>query len=468
MSRCAFQLRYLFIGAIMLVVSACATVDNKPFSEQKNQAYAEIPSIWEVQFVEREERSRDWRDLFDDPILAMHLAKAKSNNFDLQQAAINVKQANLAITQSQSTLHPVINGSLGVNIAGLLTNFGALSESVNDTINVSWDPDVTGVRKLQVKQSQINRNIQSNISYNTRQQVLSNVIILYVSIIQSDLQIALSEKNLEFLQERLRIARAQYRVGRIGLDQVSFADNNFQSAVASLKAQKFTSRQLRRSLSSLLGDFSDQTIEIADKLPKVRPLPSRGLPADVLHRRPDVKIAEQQIDLALNAYEITVKSDWPTTSITGSIGGGGDFGDLFNPASYIIGLGGSIFNNIYDGGLNEAQRQDLRFGIEAAILNYQNILRIGKNEIEDVYDQSYVNQLQLDSLIVAAKAGDLALELEQIRFELGKSDLLSVLQVQQSALSTNAALINTEAALVTTLVNAYLATGGDLINYFEE
>ena len=123
----------------------------------------------------------------------------------------------------------------------------------------------------------------------------------------------------------------------------------------------------------------------------------------------------------------------------------------------------SIFGNIYDGGLNEVQREEFRLGVEAAILNYKNVLRIAKNDIENSYDQAGVNDSQLESLRAAAEAGDKALELEQIRFDLGKSDLLSVLQVQQSALSTNVSLINSQASIVTTLVDAYLATGGDLV-----
>lgn len=446
----------------VICLQACASLDTHEFIENKNQVYENIPFFWQTKDGSTLDRAATWELLFDDLILLNHLRTAERNNFDLQQVKINLEQSYLAVKQARTTLLPVINANGGGNVAALVRNLDNLNESFNNTLSLSWDPDIFGGRKAQLRQSSINQRIASYNTYNVRQQLMANVINLYISIIQSDLQVELSQKNLEFLKERLRIANAQYEAGRIGLDQAAFADSNYRSAVASLEEQKFTSRQLRRSFNFLLGRFDEPNIKIAKQLPVLKSLPKRDVPALVLHQRPDVKIAQDQINLALTTYKITVISDWPIFTITGSISSGGNLDDLFSPSSYIANLGASAFGNIYDGGLNALQRENLRLDIESALINYQNVLVAAQNNVEDIYDQSQVNQLQMESLIEATEAGDLALELEQIRFELGQSDLLSVLQVQQSALSNNAALINIKAALATTRVNAYLATGGDL------
>lgn len=455
---------YIFaLFAITPLVNACATLETEDLIQKEEAAYSEIPSIWETQISSSVSRADSWVNLLEDPILASHLKTANDQNYDIAQAKINLAQAELSIEQARASLLPVVNSNGNVGGSALLRNLDSISESFGSGLSIGWDPDVFGVRRLQVDQAKLNKNIQSQLTYNTRQQILANVINIYVSIIQSDLQIDLSLRNLDFLQERLRIANAQYKVGRISLEQVSLAENNFQSAQASLEAQRLTSRQLRRSLSALLGEYDDYNPEVADSLPLVQYLPKRSSPAQILHQRADVKIAQEQINLALNSYKISVKSDWPIVSISGSIGGGGpNVSDVFDISNYILNLSSSIFGNIYDGGLNEVQREEFRLGVEAAILNYKNVLRIAKNDIENSYDQAGVNDSQLESLRAAAEAGDKALELEQIRFDLGKSDLLSVLQVQQSALSTNVSLINSQASIVTTLVDAYLATGGDL------
>ena len=91
------------------------------------------------------------------------------------------------------------------------------------------------------------------------------------------------------------------------------------------------------------------------------------------------------------------------------------------------------------------------------------MLRAAKAQIENVYDQDRVSKSSLEALQDASTAGNEALRLEQIRFDLGESDLLSVLQVQQTVNGVNAARINAEANLLGNQIDAYLATGGDLI-----
>ena len=118
---------------------------------------------------------------------------------------------------------------------------------------------------------------------------------------------------------------------------------------------------------------------------------------------------------------------------------------------------------MFDGGLNKAQRNTARLSTEEALLNYEQVLRAAKAQIENVYDQDRVSKSSLEALQDASKAGNEALRLEQIRFDLGESDLLSVLQVQQTVNGVNAARINAEANLLGNQIDAYLATGGDLI-----
>ena len=117
---------------------------------------------------------------------------------------------------------------------------------------------------------------------------------------------------------------------------------------------------------------------------------------------------------------------------------------------------------MFDGGLNKAQRETARLNTEAALLNYEQVLREAKAEIENTYDQDRVSKSSLEALQDASTAGNEALRLEQIRFDLGESDLLSVLQVQQTVNGVNAARINAEANLLSNQIDAYIATGGDL------
>lgn len=455
----------LGLGLIALaVITACARIDRPALNARIASSTADIPADWQVAGMPGTVRAENWQLLFDDPLLADYLARAETANFDIREARINIAQSQLAITQARSSLLPNINASVGTGVSALLESLGTVNDSSTNSLSFFWDPDIFGVRKAGVRQSRAALRAQEAVAFNIRQQVLANVASLYVAIIQSELQLELARTNLGFLEDRFRISQAQFKSGAIGGDELAFAETNFQSSLAGFRNQELATRQTRRALSLLLGNYGADDLPVADTLPSAIDLPEQGLPASALERRPDVQLAWAQVEAAIAGYELSVADDWPTLTLNGSIGGGGpDIGDIFEPSSYLASLAANIAGNVFDGGLNKAQRETARLNTEAALLNYEAVLRGGKAEIENVYDQDRVSKSSLDALRDASTAGNEALRLEQIRFDLGESDLLSVLQVQQTVNGVNAARINAEASLLANQIDAYLATGGDLI-----
>ena len=448
----------------LIALSACARIDRPALNARIEATTADIPPAWQVDGAANVSRAQSWQSLFDDPILADYLARAEVANFDILQARINIAQSQLAVTQARSSLLPNINASTGASVSALLENLDSVNDSSNSSLSFFWDPDIFGVRKANVRQSKAALRAQEAIAFNLRQQVLANVASLYVAIIQSELQLELARTNLGFLEDRFRISQAQFESGAIGGDELAFAETNFQSSLAGFRNQELATRLTRRALSLLLGDYGADDLTVADTLPSAIVLPVQGIPASALDKRPDVQLAWAQVEIAIAGYEISVANDWPTLNLSGSIGGGGpDITDVFEPSSYLAALAANIAGNVFDGGLNKAQRDTARLDTEGALLNYEQVLRAAKAQIENVYDQDRVSKSSLEALQDASKAGNEALRLEQIRFDLGESDLLSVLQVQQTVNGVNAARINAEANLLGNQIDAYLATGGDLI-----
>ena len=462
MSR--FQTRTALCLVALMALSACARIDRPALNARIDATTADIPAAWQVDGAANVSRAESWQSLFDDPLLADYLARAEVANFDILQARINIAQSQLAVTQARSSLLPNINASTGASVSALLENLDSVNDSSNSSLSFFWDPDIFGVRKANVRQSKAALRAQEAIAFNLRQQVLANVASLYVAIIQSELQLELARTNLGFLEDRFRISQAQFESGAIGGDELAFAETNFQSSLAGFRNQELATRLTRRALSLLLGDYGADDLTVADTLPSAIDLPVQGIPASALDKRPDVQLAWAQVEIAIAGYEISVANDWPALNLSGSIGGGGpDITDVFEPSSYLAALAANIAGNVFDGGLNKAQRDTARLGTEEALLNYEQVLRAAKAQIENVYDQDRVSKSSLEALQDASKAGNEALRLEQIRFDLGESDLLSVLQVQQTVNGVNAARINAEANLLGNQIDAYLATGGDLI-----
>lgn len=449
--------------ASLALLAACARIDRPALNARIAAATDDIPAAWQVPGMPATVRAENWKTLFQDAQLADYLAKAETANFDIRQARINIAQSQQAVLQARSSLLPNLNASTGAGVSALLESLENVNDSSNASLSFFWDPDIFGVRRALVRQAKAAQRAQEAIAFNLRQLALANVAQLYIAIIQSELQLDLARTNLGFLEDRFRISQAQFKSGQIGGDELAFAETNFQSSLASFRNQELATRQTRRALSLLLGDYGADDLTVAAALPAAIDLPEQGIPAQALARRPDVQLAWAQVESAIAGYEVAVADDWPTLSLSGSIGGGGpDIGDIFEPSSYAASLAANIAGNLFDGGLNKAQRESAKLGTEAALLNYEQILRAAKAQIENAYDQDRVSKSSLEALQQASSAGNEALRLEQIRFDLGESDLLSVLQVQSTVNSVNAARINAEANLLANQITAYLATGGDL------
>lgn len=450
--------------ACALTLSACATVDREGLETRIETATLDIPDSWQTAGMETTSRAQGWQTLFDDPLLAKYLSQAETANFDIRQARVNIAGSQQAILQARSTLLPTVNAGTSGSLAALLESLDDVNDNASTSLSFAWDPDIFGARRANIRQTQALLRAQESVAFNIRQQVLANVAQLYIAIIQSELQLDLARTNLGFLEDRFRISQAQFKSGAIGGDQLAFAETNFQSSLANFRIQELATRQTRRALSLLLGDFGADDLLVADILPTAIELPEQGIPAEALKRRPDVQLAWAQIESAIANYEGVVADDFPILRLSGAIGGGGlSAGDIFDPATYLASLAANFAGNVFDGGLNAAQRERARLETEAALLNYEQTLRAAKAQIENIYDQDRVSKSSLDALRDASTAGNEALRLEQIRFDLGESDLLSVLQVQQTVNGVNASRINSEANLLGNQIDAYLATGGDLI-----
>lgn len=459
------SLRILTAGVCSLtLMTACARIDRPALNTRLDATTSDIPSIWQVAGMPGTVRAANWVMLFEDPVLGDYLARAETSNFDIRQARINIAQSMQAVVQARSTLLPNVNASTGAGASAFLDTLDTVNDTSSSGLSFFWDPDIFGIRRAGIRQARAAQRAQESIAFNIRQQVLAAVAQLYVAIIQSELQLELARTNLGFLEDRFRISQAQFKSGAIGGDELAFAETNFQSSLASFRIQELATRQTRRALSLLLGDYGEDDLTVGSVLPQAIDLPEEGVPATALSLRPDVQLAWAQVEIAIASYEFVAASDWPTLSFSGSIGGGGpDIGDIFEPSSYLASLAANIAGNVFDGGLNRSQREAAKLSIEEALLNYEQVLRAAKAQIENLYDQDRVSKSSLAALKDASTAGNEALRLEQIRFDLGESDLLSVLQVQATVNGVNAARINAEASLLINQINAYLATGGDLI-----
>ncbi len=460
MNRTAMPtLRLLLVCSVFSALSACASLSS-PVQTDMPAAGVDIPPSWLLDLPSGSNAVQDWSELYDDPILLKYLSIAEAQNFDIKIAQTRVIGAEAELRRAAARLKLRFDASASASGSALLSDVDDPVDSYGLSLSGRWDIDIFGQTQTLIEGSRASLHAQEALAADTRQAVLGATGRAYVRAVEAALQVDLAKTNLDFLTESRRISEARYRLGDTAKGDFSFAEANYQSALASYESTVQSARAARRALSIILGDYPEEDLELASGLGEPTLMPARDLPASVLERRPDIVAARAQLAGRAASLQGAKLARWPNLDISGSLSSGSAFSDLFDPADYIARLGAGLSQVIFDGGAIQAGIDGARADLDISLLLYEQRLRRAMGEIKDAYDRAETLKRTLVNLKASSEAANEALRLESVQFDLGESSLLDVLQVQTRVNNIDASLIRTKAALLETALTANEAVGG--------
>ena len=117
---------------------------------------------------------------------------------------------------------------------------------------------------------------------------------------------------------------------------------------------------------------------------------------------------------------------------------------------------------LFDGGARRARIEAADADVEIALANYQLLVLDAYNEVETELDRGRVLERREVFLSNALSEAEDALQFSRFRYELGESDLLNVLSIQQRVASLQAQLAQTQRARLDQYVALALALGQDI------
>lgn len=449
----------LLLGTVAIsTLSACASL--LPMQTDMPTTAADVPMAWLLELPTDGNQPLDWAALYDDPIMLRYLTVAEGQNFDIKTAQKRVIGAEAELRRASSRLKPSLNAGGSASGTAVFSDIDNPFDSYDLDLSGRWDPDIFGQTGAVIDNSRANLRAQEALAADTRQAVLGATGRAYIRAVEASLQVELAKTNLDFLTESRRISEARYRLGDTAKGDFSFAEANYQSAVASYESTVQSARAARRALSIILGDYPDEDIQLANELREPNALPSRDLPASVLERRPDIIAARAQLAGRVASLQGAKLERWPSLGLSGSLSSGSDFVDLFDPSDFVARLGASIAQVIFDGGAIDAGVDSAQANLDISLLTYEQRLRSAMNEISDAYDRADTLRRTLVNLEASSEAANEALRLESVQFDLGESSLLDVLQVQTRVNNIDASLIRTKADLLESVLTANEAVAG--------
>lgn len=367
-----------------------------------------------------------WRS-FDDPTLDRQVTDALAGNLAQQQLARRIDQAAAALRVEGAALFPQVDltGSLGYDSldpgnSGHSASFGGL---------FAWELDLWG----RLRSGRTARRRELDAAF---QDWLGGRLMLSASVAETrmialeqrarlDLLAAQIDTN-QTLLELVRLRVGQGIASRVDLLQQERQLDATRALVPPAEAELTAAEY---ALDTLLGRSPGSgPRDGRRRLPALPPLPSAGIPSDLLKNRPDL-LAQWNRILALDAEVGQALADrLPRITLGGAL----SRGRIDDMTRTITGLIAEAALPVVDGGARRAEVDRRRALLEEALLGYSNRYLEAIRDVETalVRERKQDERIRLVERQLATARE--TLEETRVRYSQGLTDYLPVIDALTS------------------------------------
>jgi NodT family efflux transporter outer membrane factor (OMF) lipoprotein len=466
--------RVLLAGGF-LAVSACTTLG--PDFETPE---ADLLETWDMQGqnLSAGQEPRQWWASFNDAVLDRLVETAYEQNLPLQISGLRILEARAQLGIAIGQQYPQsqqVNGAL--TRVGLSENSPNFNSSFADDkytqadigFDAAWELDFWGRFRRGVESASANLGASIADYDNALVALTAEVARVYVTLRTLEERLSIALDNSKTQRRSYQIARVRFENGAVSELDPSQALSLLKSTESTVPLLESQIRQAKHALSILLGmppgDLQD-ILQGEGKIPQPPAEINVGVPADLLRRRPDIRLAELQA-AAQSARIGVAKTDlYPRFALVGSIGllnadtGSNDNSDLFDSDSIGYNFGPQASWNILNYGRlkNQVRVQDAR--LEELLVNYQNTVLQAAQEVEDGI-AGYVGARDQEGYLAdSVKAAERSVNLALVQYREGAVDYQRVLDTQQTLLATQDRYTTVRGDAINALVSTYKALGG--------
>jgi multidrug efflux system outer membrane protein len=467
------RLRPYQLAALVLLLSGCATHVPQVLTPQM------APKAFSGQIIGSEQvwPQADWWRAFGSPELSDLIEKSHADNRDLAVAAARVMQAHAQTTIQRAALFPQINtqaqalrspsGKSGQSITGQSFSAG---NSFALTFGASYELDFWGLARDNLRAASEALKSARYAQQAVALTVTANVANTYFSVLALRVRMAIANEDIAAINGILDTINLRVSTGKSSRLDLAQEQAQVESVEAQLPVLEEQELEARVALAVLLGEppqgFEVKTHNLeAFHLPIVQ----AGLPSELLLRRPDVAQAEANLAAAHANLDVARAAFLPQFALAGNGGFASTAANaLLHGPNFAWDFGANLLQTVFDGGkllgqkdLAQATQQELIASYQSAVLNaYADV----ENALGQVTNNSKA-EIHLGREVEAARE---AFKISQLQYRQGATDLLTVLQAQQTLFSAEDQLAQITLAHMQAVVHLFEALGGGWIESPDE
>ena len=407
-----------------------------------------------------------WWDLLRDEQLQALINIALTENRDLRQAAATVEEFQARAFIARSDYFPGLTASGNAPSFGRKTVFvfPGFANPFNYYLqgNLAWEIDIWGRVRRSNEAARADLLSKEENRRAVTIQLVSAVGEAYFNLLQFDAQLNIAKRTVNSWEESVRISQARLKQGfssRLDLDQFEAERAHAAARTAELERQMV---QAENQLSVLLGRKPFAMTRGRSLYEQVMPpdVPA-GLPSELLQRRPDILVAEQQLAAATARIGAAKADRFPKITLTGLLGSASPQLSTFfsDPAFYGV-AGAGFITPLLNGQVLGFQQDAAEAQAKQTLAQYEQSILIAFREVEDTLIAVRTARTQNDAQQQQVTALQSALKLAELRYKGGLANYLDVLVSRRNLFEVELAMTGSRRLHLVSVVQLYKALGG--------
>lgn len=461
----------------LLLVYGCSTVGPDYHTPELTLA-EQWDDAEDVRIEAGEVDHSDWWSTFNDPTLTELIELAHDENLPLRMAGIRIMEARAHLGRAVGGLYP--NQQAFGSYSRIKINGGdnpspdsALPSSLDPSgyydnyelgVGAAWELDLWGRNRRGVESADASY-ISSIANYDDiLVSLTADVATSYVTIRMLEERLTIAQRNAELQQTGLEVAESRFENGAAGELDVAQAKALHGSTEVLVVELQTSLRHARNGLAILVGKQTEEVRSILGEPGSIPVAPESvaiGIPADLIRRRPDIRLAELQAMAQCAQIGIAKAGLFPRFGIGGAFGFSAANSSNLTNSDNETGFISPFFSwNILNYGRisNQIRAEDAQY--QSLLVNFQYTVLLAQHEVEDAVSgflgaQSSV--VHLADVVASAKRAE---ELAMNQYKEGGSSYTRVLDSQRFLSVWQDQLTVKNADVCINLISIYRSLGG--------
>jgi multidrug efflux system outer membrane protein len=430
----------------------------------------DIPAAWRYQVTDAADTvNTAWWKQFDDPVLDQLVEDALDQNKDVRIAAARVEEFAARVDITRSGLFPQFGYSGAADrskasldtLSGVPAGVSRTNTLYNAGLGVGWELDLWGKVRRASEAARADLLAQEESRRVIILTLVSTAASSYIGLRTLDRQLEIALRTLSTRKDTLRLFELKFKGGVISELEVSQVRSEYEQAAVRVPSLERQIAVLENAISILLGKNPGNIKrgKAIDDL--VMPEIPQGLPSELLTRRPDIRLSEQNL-IAANAQIGVAKAQYfPSISLTGLFGYASlAMSDLFKSPANLWNVNGAVLGPIFSGGKLTGQLRASEAVQRQVLIAYLQTVQNAFREVDDALVSTSKRREELAAQGRQVNSLKDYARLAKLNYDEGQVSYIEVLDAERQLF--DAELVETQSLndAYVSLVTMYKVVGG--------